>query len=301
MTGPSNNLRGALLMMASMAGFVFNDVSMKALSDEIPLFQAVFMRGVATSLLMAVLVSRTGGIRFRFNRRDWWLIITRTIAEIASAYLFITALFNMPIANATAILQALPLSVTLAGALFLGEAVGWRRLMAILVGFGGVLLIVQPGSDGFNIYSIYVILSVATVTVRDLAARRLSSDVPSLSVALIAALAVTGFAGLASISEQWASPSLFAWAQLAAASVFIIAGYVFSVMTMRIGDIGAVTPFRYTSLIWALLLGFFIFGDWPSGLTLIGAGIVVATGIFTLMRERRLDMAHATKAPQPRG
>ena len=145
-----------------------------------------------------------------------------------------------------------------------------------------------------------MILSVATVPVRDLAARRLSSDVPSLSVALIAALAVTGFAGLASISEQWASPSLIALAQLAAASVFIIAGYVFSVMTMRIGDIGAVTPFRYTSLIWALLLGFFIFGDWPSSLTLIGAGIVVATGIFTLMRERRLDLAHATKAPQPR-
>lgn len=285
----SNNLRGALLMMASMAAFTFNDASMKALSDELPLFQAIFLRGVATTVMMFFLARALGGLRFSLSKADWVLVALRTLSELAATFLFLSALFRMPLANATAILQALPLAVTLAGAVFLGEAVGWRRLMAIGVGFFGVLLIVQPGAAGFNIYSVYVLAAVGFVTIRDLASRRLSREVPSMTVAISGALAVTTGAGFMSMTETWAQPSTLAWAQLAGASIFIIGGYVFSVMTMRIGDIGAVTPFRYTSLLWALLLGLLVFGDWPNGLTLIGAAIVVATGIFTLMRERRIN------------
>ena len=296
----SNNLRGSILMMLSMAAFTFNDACMKALSDELPLFQAIFLRGVATSVFMAIIAVMTGGLAFRIAQKDWALITLRTVAEVAAAYFFVTALFNMPIGNATAILQALPLSVTLAGAVFLGEAVGWRRLVAILIGLIGVLLIVQPGTQGFNSYSIYAVLAVVAVTIRDLSVRRLSTKVPSMMVALVASVAVTVLAGLASITQQWAEPSNLAWAQLAGASVFIIGGYVFSVMTMRIGDIGAVTPFRYTSLLWALLLGFVVFGEWPNGLTLIGAAIVVATGIFTLMRERRLHRQSGETGLRPR-
>jgi len=300
MTNMSNNLRGALLMMGSMAAFTFNDASMKALSDEIPLAQAVFLRGIATTLLLALLTWRMGGLRLGFPRRDWALVALRTVAEIASAYFFISALFNMPIANATAILQALPLSVTLAGSVFLGEAVGWRRLSAILVGFVGVMLIVQPGAAGFNTFSVYAVLAVGFVTVRDLASRQLSARVPSLMVALIASVAVTASFGAASVVQPWAMPSSLAWGQLAAASFFIIGGYVFSVMTMRTGEISAITPFRYTSLLWALLLGLVLFGEWPDRLTLVGAFIVVATGIFTLMRERRLARRAATPGLRPR-
>ena len=194
----NDNVRGALLMMGSMAFFTFNDACMKALSDEIPLFQAIFMRGLATTVLMGVLATFLGGLRFAFSGRDWRLIALRTVAEVAAAYFFVTALFNMPIANATAILQALPLTVSLAGAVFLGEVIGWRRITAILVGFVGVLMIVKPGAAGFNTYALYALTTVGMVTIRDLAARRLSANVPSLTVALVAAAAVTGFAGLAS-------------------------------------------------------------------------------------------------------
>ncbi len=289
MTGTSNNLRGAFFMMASMAAFTFNDVSMKALSDELPLFQAIFLRGSVTCLMMYLVALALGGLRFVLPRREWGLIALRTFSELAATYLFLSALFNMPLANATAILQALPLAVTLAGAVFLGEAIGWRRLIAIIVGLVGVLMIVQPGADGFNIYSVYVLGAVGFVTVRDLASRRLSHDTPSMTPAITGAFAVTLGAGLASTTETWVQPSGLAWAQLAAASVFIIGGYLFSIMAMRIGDIGTVTPFRYTSLLWALLLGFVVFGDWPDGLTLIGAAIVVGTGIFTWIRERKLE------------
>lgn len=287
MSSLSDNTRGAILMMLAMACFTLNDACMKSLAGDVPFFQAVFLRGLMTLPFLVVLARMMGRLTFRFDRRDWIWVVLRALAETVSAYLFISALFNMPIANATAILQALPLAVTLAGAVFLGEHVGWRRWVAIAIGFVGVMLIVRPGAEGFNIYSVYVLLTVAAVTVRDLASRKLSPGASSMSVAIFSAAAVTVFMGAGSLSEVWVMPSPGDLSLLAAASVLIVGGYIFSIMTMRVGEIGAVTPFRYTSLLWALLLGFVVFGDWPDTITLIGAAIVVATGVYTLYRERQ--------------
>lgn len=287
MGGLSDNARGALTMMGAMAAFTINDTFMKTLSDELPLFQALLLRGIATTLFLIGLARGMGALTLRFSPADWRMIGLRTVAEVGAAWFFITALFNMPIANVTAILQALPLTVTLAGALFLGEAVGWRRMTAILVGFLGVMLIVRPGPDGFNVYALYALASVACVTVRDLATRRISRQVPSLMVALAASAGVTAFGAAGCLSGAWAPVSGGAAMQLGGAIVFVILGYVCSVMAMRSGDIGFIAPFRYTSLLWALGLGLAVFGHWPDGLTLLGAGIVAATGLFTLWRERR--------------
>jgi drug/metabolite transporter (DMT)-like permease len=238
----SDNARGALLMMASMASFTLNDVFMKSLSDELPLFQALALRGLVTTLFLVLLARRLGLLRFDLARRDWGLIAVRTIAEIGAAYFFITAIFNMPIANATAILQVLPLTVTLAGAVFLGEAVGWRRLSAIIVGFVGVLLIVRPGAEGFTVYSVYALIAVVFVTVRDLVVRRMSDEVPSLTIAVCASAGVAGFAALASLGIDWQPLSQTALLQLGAAGVLIIGGYMFSIMAMRVGEVAVVTP-----------------------------------------------------------
>ena len=89
-----------------------------------------------------------------------------------------------------------------------------------------------------------------------------------------------------SATEEWARPSIWAWSQLLGATIFIVGAYIFSVTAMRIGDIGTIAPIRYTGLLWALLLGFLIFGEWPDGLTILGSIIVVGTGAFTLMREQ---------------
>ncbi|MFY0693390.1 MAG: DMT family transporter [Paracoccaceae bacterium] len=287
----TDNTRGALFMLGSMTAFTVNDACMKALSDELPLFQALFLRSVAVIVALVLLAASKGAFNFSLSRRDKKLIALRSLVEVGAAYFFISALFNMPIANVTAILQALPLTVTLAGAVFLGEAVGWRRLSAILIGFLGVMLIIRPGGEGFTIYSLYVLAAVACVTIRDLAARRMSRDVPSLLVALSAAIAVMLFSALMSFSIEWVQVSPKAATQLLAASVFVIGGYVFSVAAMRVGEIGFVAPFRYSSLLVALVLGFFIFREWPDALTLLGSAIVVATGLFTLLRETQLAKA----------
>lgn len=284
----SDNTRGALLMMAAMAGFTFNDALMKSLAGAVPLFQLLFLRGLMVSVMTGIWAGRVGAFRARLGAGDWALIASRVAAEVAAAYFFLTALFAAPIANVTAILQSLPLTVTLAAAVFLREPIGWQRLGAILIGFVGVLLIVQPGTDGFDQSSLYVLAAVGCVTVRDLVTRRLSPAVPSMLVTFLSAAGVMAFFGLASLPTAWVPMGSASWGITAMAALMILGGYSFSVMVMRVGEISFVAPFRYTSLIWALILGWVLFGEWPDALTLMGATIVVMSGVFMLYREGKI-------------
>lgn len=285
----SPNTTGALLMMASMACFTFNDALIKLTDGAVPLMQLLFLRGVLASVLIYALARSLGALHFRIARGDWAMIALRSGAEVGAAYFFVTALLNLPLANVTAILQVLPLTVAVGAALVFREPLGWRRMSAILLGFMGMLLIVRPGPEGFSLWSAYALMAVVCVTVRDLATRRLSSDVPSMTVTLVASLTVMGFAGVASTTIDWVPITPRLGLLIAGASLFVIGGYFFSVRVMRVGEITFVAPFRYTGLIWALLLGWFVFGDWPTNLTLLGAAIVVAMGLFTLYRERKLS------------
>jgi len=283
----TDNLRGALLMTGAMTAFTVNDAFMKLLSDHVPFFQLLFLRSVAVTILIGLMAWRSGAFKVKVSWQDKALIGIRTGAEIGAAYFFLNALFNLPIANVTAIIQALPLTVTFGAALVLKEHVGWRRFLAIGTGFFGVILIVRPGSDGFTIYSVYALLAVVCVTVRDLAARKLAVEVPSLTVALAAVVGVLLFSAARAVFIEWQPMVSRDFALLGFAVLAILGGYLFSVMAMRVGEIGAVAPFRYTSLLAALLLGLFVFGEWPDAWTLIGAAIVVASGLFTLWRERK--------------
>lgn len=292
----SPNLKGALYMTVSMGAFTLNDACMKLVAETVPLFQIVFLRGLVTTILLAVTVQMTMGLRFTMPRRDRPLVALRTLAEVATMVAFLLALTNMPIANATAILSALPLFVTMGAALVFGDPVGWRRWTAIGVGFFGVMLIVQPGAEGFNGWSLLALLSVLMITGRDLLTRAFSPAVPSMTVAVLTAGAVCIFGGVASVFTPWAAMGAYEVALTLAASVFIIGGYVFGIMVMRIGDVSVVSPFRYTSLVFALILGLVIFDEFPNTLALAGAAIVVASGVFTLLRERRVARAAARDA-----
>ncbi len=293
---PGDNVRGAVFMMLSMAGFVLNDTLMKTLSDELPMFQAIFIRGVFATVLIGLLAWHRRALWFRPSIEASKIISLRVIGELGATIFFITALFNMPIANATAILQVSPLAVTLGAALFLGEAVGWRRYCAIIVGFLGVMLIVRPGSEGFTIYSVYALAAVVFFVLRDLVTRRLPPDVPSLFVTVISSIAVMIMAGMLTAAGSWQAVTVPQLGILALAAMFVLVGYLFGVMTMRVGDIGFISPFRYTILIWAMILGFVVFGDIPDLLTLIGSAVVVLTGLYAFYRERQLTRTGRNEA-----
>ena len=281
------NSQGAILMAVSMFSFVLNDGLMKALFVDMSIYQAIFLRGMVTAPLLALLAWRAGVLMARLGGRDTRLIIIRVISEVAATIGFLTALRHMPLANVTAILQALPLTVTMAAALFLGEAVGWRRWVAILLGLSGVLLIIRPGMAGFSVYSIWALGAVAAVTVREVTTRKLSKDVPSLPVALATAVAICGLGAVSLPGVTWMPVSPVMWIYVGGAGVAIIGGYLFSVMAVRIGDLGFVSPFRYTSMIWAIALGYLLFSELPDVPTLTGTAIIIATGLYSLHRERR--------------
>ncbi|WP_284165900.1 DMT family transporter [Frigidibacter sp. SD6-1] len=284
----SDNLRGAALMCAAMVAFTVNDTFMKAATVDLPVLQAIAMRGVVTSLFLLAIAWRAGAFATWPGRTDRFWLAMRTLGEVLGTLTFLFALKHMPIANLSAILQSLPLAVTLAAAVFLGTPVGWRRLTAILIGFAGVMMIIRPGTEAFDRWSLLGVVSVACVVLRDISTRKLSASVPSPLVALAAAVSVGLSAGLALPFTGIVPVSAVQAAQVAGAAAFLIVGYLTVVMTMRVGDISVIAPFRYVSLVAAIGLGWAVFGQFPDRWTLAGSAIVVATGIYAFLRERRL-------------
>jgi drug/metabolite transporter (DMT)-like permease len=307
----SDNLRGIGLMCLSMAAFTINDTFMKSVTVEVPLFQTVFLRGLVALVGLSLYALWVRAYQARLSGRDWGMVALRSVAEILATISFLTALLHMQIANLSAIMQFLPLAVTLVAALVFGDRIGWRRMLAILAGFVGVMIIIRPGTEHFDIWSVLGVLSVACVVVRDLVVRRMGAHIPSATVAIGAALSVAamglvlslvpldqygeGFRGL----SGWVPIDFGQALRILGAGGFLIVGYLCAVTSMRWGDIGVVAPFRYTSLLWAIVLGLVVFGQFPDGWTLVGSAIVVASGIYTLLRERALARARiaASRAP----
>ncbi len=278
----SANGRGALYMIICMAAFGMNDALIKLVSPHLGLFQSVFLRGAFATVMIAFLWWRSKAHVGTIEARDMGLIALRLIGEIGGTVCFLTAIFNMPLANATAILQAMPLAVTLAAAMFLGERVSRQRYVAIGIGFVGMLVIIRPGSEAFDRNSLWAIASCGFLVLRDLCTRQLPASLPSLFIALVTTVTITITGGAVALTQAWAPVSASLLMMLAVAAGFVLAGYLFSVMAMRTGDVGAVSPFRYSILIWASLLGIVLFDQWPDSVTLFGSALLVAAGVYSL-------------------
>lgn len=292
----TDNVFGAILMAVSMLSFISNDALMKFLLQTISVEQGIFMRGLVSVPLLALIAYLRKSLFVRIDWRNWRVILTRAFAELAATMAFLTALSHMPLANITAILQALPLTVTMFAAIFFGEQVGWRRWSAILAGFIGVLIIIRPGGDGFNEYAVLAIVAVACVTVRDAITRRLDRSVPSLFVAFISAIPIFIYGGVATATTGWTVVSGAIIGIVVVAAIAITCGYLFAVMAMRNGEISFVAPFRYTGMIWAILFGFLLFGDLPDAATILGTMIVIGMGVYAFHRERIRQRASASSA-----
>ncbi|MEM9732998.1 MAG: DMT family transporter [Pseudomonadota bacterium] len=290
-TGASDNALGAFYMMCSMASFVVNDTIMKVVLQDVPLFQAIFVRGMFAVLFMALLCWQQGAFNQPLSHTTKlllrWPVVLRTAGEAGGTFFFLTALTYLPLANVTAVLQVLPLTITLSAALFFGEKVGWRRYSAIVVGFVGVMLIIKPGSEGFTVFSVYALLSTVCITLRDMATKMLDKETPSLLVSLVTAFSIFALGAVGTLSKPWQAVSSGQVGMMAMAASIVILGYLFSIMTMRKGEVSFVAPFRYSILVWALLLGYFIFGEVPDGWAMVGCVLVVGSGLFTFYRERR--------------
>lgn len=283
----SDNLRGAALMLISMATFTCNDAVMKAVTQTLPLYESVALRGLSVLVLMLVVAQiQQGGVRLSVPREDLLPLVVRTVADIASTVLYLLALREMALADLSAILQALPLGVTLAAGLFFHERLGWRRLSAIGVGFVGVVMILRPGSGAFDIWSMVALASMLLIVLRDIVTRTFSAGIGSSTIAFYAAATITLTGFILGVGEEWRMPDLREAGLLLLSAGFLTAGYITAVATMRVGEISLIAPLRYTSLVWAIVLGLVIFGEWPDLWTWLGSALVVGAGLYTILREQ---------------
>ena len=198
----------------------------------------------------------------------------------------------------------MPLAITLGAALVFREPVGWRRWLAIAAGFVGMLIIVRPGIAGFNQFSLLALVSVAFCALRDLSTKKIPAQIPSLFITLLMTVTVTS-AGAVILFPLggWTPPSNHALGMLALAAVLVLIGYQCMIVALRSGDISAVAPFRYSALLWAMLLGYFMFGDKPDGMMLLGAAIIVSSGPLRVLpraRPRPAGGGHHVRHPARR-
>ncbi|MFO7758847.1 MAG: DMT family transporter [Roseovarius sp.] len=282
------NLRGSILMVLAMAGFAMEDLFIKRLAEVMPVGQIIVFLGFGGAILFGI-VTRLQGRRLWSRDLVTRAVLLRNFGELVGTLGFVTAIALTPLSSASAILQATPLAVTLGAALFFGEAVGWKRWTAILVGFGGVLMVIRPGLEGFEPASLFALQGVIGLAIRDLATRAVPRTISSmqLSTYAFATLVPTGLILLA-FGGAPALPEATGWRDLALALACSLAAYYAIVAAMRLGDVSVITPFRYSRLIFALIIGVTVFDESPDVWTLTGAAIIIASGLFTFWRERRL-------------
>ncbi|WP_205049006.1 DMT family transporter [Paracoccus sp. SY] len=291
--GPAYNLRGAVFMVLSMAGFAVEDSLLKLAAVSLPPGQVLITFGIlgtATFAALSVLAGEPPVTRAMLGRA----MVLRSLSEVTGRLFYMLAIALTPLSTASAILQATPLVVMVGAAMLFGERIGPRRWLAVALGFGGVLLILRPGTDGFGPLSLLAIMAMLGFAGRDLATRAAPVSlsfrqlgVAGFSMLIVAGLIVLPFGG------PPVAPDAATWAGLAAASVTGVCAYTFLTVAMRTGQVGAVTPFRYTRLIFAMVAGIALFGENPDRWTIIGSAVIILAGIAAL----RLSRQPATVQP----
>jgi drug/metabolite transporter (DMT)-like permease len=286
----SENIRGIIAMLGSMAVFVVNDTLVKIAAASLPTGEAIFVRGLFLMVLCSILIVRSRvlwALPHALSRR----VVLRALADVGGTVFFLTALVRMPIGDVFGILQFTPLAITAAAALFLGAKVGWRRWTATGIGLLGVLLIVRPGGSAFTPYALLVCASVLFSVARDLLTRSVDASVPSLVIVAASAAIVTLSSLFFNVFETWIWPAPIPVLTLLAASVALLAGQYWLVAAMRLGEIAVVAPFRYSIILWAVLAGYVVWHERPDLVTWLGIAVASGAGIYTFLREQHLARA----------
>lgn len=281
------NALGALFMVASMAGFAVEDMFLKSATQHVPVGQAMVgfgLGGVAIFWIAAVLRGEPVHVSSAFGRT----MMVRNMFEIGGRLFYTLAIALTPLSSATAILQAAPLVMVAGAAVIFGERVGWRRWSAILIGLIGVLVILRPGAESFSWLSVLAVLGMLGFAGRDLATRAVSASLgtAALGVFGFATIVVAGTVYAVWSGEAWVLPGAAPILDLLLASAFGAAGYAALTLAMRTGEISSVTPFRYSRLIFGIVLGVVVFGERPDAATYAGSAIIVLSGLYILARAR---------------
>ena len=286
------NLRGAAFMVLAMFSFALLDTTIKILSQSMSVGQALALISIG---ILALLLgwSLVQGIPLWQTDYRNPRVILRSLCEVVGTCLISLALSLVPLTTVSAVIQATPLVVAMGAGLFLGQAIGWRRWIAIIVGFGGVLLIIRPGLEGFNPATLLAVAGMLALASRDLLTRALHVTLSGVQLGIHAFAFVLPASLVLMIApgEPLVQPDAGTWA-LVLAGIFIgVMSYLSIIAATRFGNAGVISSFRYSRMIFALAIGFVVLGERPDAATLVGAAIIITSGIFTLWREARMRRA----------
>ncbi|MEM8539180.1 MAG: DMT family transporter [Pseudomonadota bacterium] len=292
------NLRGAAFMVLAMFCFAVEDALIKGLSDSIPAGQVLSLicfGGLLAFIAWSVLRGQAVWHRDYLDTR----VILRSLCEVVGSCFFVSALALIPLTTASAVIQATPLVVAMGAAVFLGQAVGWRRWLAIAAGFVGVLIIIRPGLDGFVPATLLAVGGMLGLAARDLITRSLQVDLTGVQLGIhaFAFVAPAAWTLVIALGQTPVMPDQNAWMTLLGGVIIGMLAYLAIVTATRSGNAGIISSFRYSRMIFALIIGYFAFAEIPDTATLIGATIVIASGIYTLWREARLARSSKDKEP----
>jgi drug/metabolite transporter (DMT)-like permease len=288
MVTPVSNLRGIALMVLATCVFVINDSFLKLATDDLPPFQALFLRGVGASVWCVPLVLLTGN-RGRLPKViDRW-VLARNAMEMLAVLCFVVALANMPIADITALVQMAPMLLLIGVSLIYGEKVGPLRMALIAVGFIGALLVAQPGSASVSPFAVLGFGAALGTALRDIVARKVQATIPGPVVALSAVLVVmTGALVAHLVAEEWVAPQWRHVWLLLGSGFFLTIGHLCIFLAYRHGATAAVAPFFYMFTVWAVISGLLVFGTLPNLLALAGMALILGSGVvIVLLDERR--------------
>ena len=281
-----DNRRGILAMSASVVVFIFNDALIKLATETMPPLQAIGLRGCFATLwcLLALLVRRE--LRHAHLLRNRW-VAARGVLEALAAITYLIALAYIPFAIATAINMSTPLFLAALAVLLLGEVVGWRRWTAIAVGFVGVLMVIQPHPGEVNVWTWMVLFASFIGATRDVIARWVPPQVPTLVVSVSSAVTLAIVGCVWATLNGWQPMSLRGVLLVLGSSLLLATGYQFLMISLRSGaEFSVIGSFRYASVLWALAIGYTLWGDVPNLLAVTGIAVVVGAGLYILHRER---------------
>ena len=282
----ASSIKGILCMIGGALALTINDGMAKYLTETYPVGQVMALRGtfILCLLIFLFILARK---KLHFKIYSWRNNFYRAAAMTGSTFCFITGLSYLPIADAIAIAFAAPLLTTLLAVFCLRERVGLHRWVAIFFGFIGVIIIVQPTDDAFKVAALAPLGAAFFGAIRDVITRKITSSESSFTILLTSMFLIT-LAGYLTFPLGWSEFQLeHIWLFLCS-SILVGAAQYLMIEAFRLGEVGLISPFKYSSLLWAVIIGFIVWGDIPGYFVLVGAAILIISGVYLLRGEKNL-------------
>lgn len=294
---PKKNSKGIFLMIISMASFAVGDTFVKISGAFLSPAQIMLFL-IAGGLIIFAMIAKFKGENLLDRRAFSPVLLIRYLAEMIGLVAMIMGLTKIPLSVVGTVTQASPILVAAGAVFFFKEIVSWRRWSSIVIGFIGVVLVIQPGGQNLDYAVIWAVVALVAFSIRDLVTRLTPPDIPSASIATFTMIAAFPFTiAWVFFSNEKLFPPGIDWAVVSSMIILGSFGYLLLITSLRLGELSAIMPFRYSRIVFLLILGVLVFGERPTLSMLVGSALILISGLYIMWRERVIKQALTTLDP----